>query len=100
MEGWSERLHCAGSGAEEPLAVRVPDDPTRVFRRAWQGCDAPLTLVRIRGGGHAWPDGHAYFRERRIGPVSRQVSGSELVGAWVVDTDTRVRARRPGPDAP
>lgn len=95
MEGWSARLRCRGEPVTEAIPVREPSDPTRATRAAWQGCDAPLALVRIAGGGHAWPDGWPYLSERRIGVVSRQVSGASLVGDWVIEADARVRATTP-----
>ncbi len=91
MEGWSERLRCRGEPVTEVLPVRDPSDPTRATRAVWQGCDAPLALVRIDGGGHAWPDGWAYLPERRIGAISRQLSGAEFVAEWVIEADARVR---------
>lgn len=78
MAGWAERLGCVAEGSAQPPLDAV-DDGTSVTRVAWEGCVAPLELVRVDGGGHTWPGGWSYLREARIGPVSLEVVGSELV---------------------
>jgi polyhydroxybutyrate depolymerase len=42
----------------------------------WQGCQAALSLIRVQGGGHTWPNGDAYLDSDRIGRVERDF-GSE-----------------------
>lgn len=77
MEQWAEVLGCDAA----PSEVALPDtarDGTSSVRLTWSGCDAPLEHLRVDGGGHAWPDGYQYLRERVIGPVPRDW-GNEVI---------------------
>lgn len=78
MTGWAERLGCTG-GPVEGETLDAVDDGTSVTRFDWEGCAAPLGLLRIDGGGHTWPGGWDYLREARIGRVSKELVGSEVV---------------------
>ncbi len=51
MDGWAERLSCSSA---EPEVFFDQGDTTCV---QWQGCDAPLGLCTVSGGGHTWPGG-------------------------------------------
>lgn len=53
MEGWRERLDCDET---EPTVFFEEGDTTCV---EWSGCEAPLGLCTISGGGHTWPGGGA-----------------------------------------
>lgn len=44
---WAGSAGCAGSSSEAPI-----DD---IAVTTWEGCAAPVTLVTVDGGGHAWP---------------------------------------------
>jgi polyhydroxybutyrate depolymerase len=65
---WVERLACDPESAEAPVLDAV-DDGTATTQIRWTGCDgeADVILLRIDGGGHAWPGGHQYFAETTIG---------------------------------
>ena len=73
-DGWAKRNGCVAF--TDTLLPDVADDGTRVTRRVWSGCKADLEHLRIEGGGHTWPGGHAYLGEDTIGRVSRDVDGS------------------------
>lgn len=53
MEGWSDRLSCSDAA---PTVFFEQGDTTCV---QWSGCDAPLGLCTVDGGGHTWPGGEA-----------------------------------------
>lgn len=77
LDEWAALLGCDGGTVEE----EIPDaaqDGTSTVRITWTGCEAPLEHLRVDGGGHAWPDGFAYMKERTIGPVPRDW-GNELI---------------------
>lgn len=50
-QGWVERLSCSDA---EPSVFFEQGDASCV---RWAGCDAPLGLCTIDGGGHTWPGG-------------------------------------------
>lgn len=80
MEGWRTLNGCSGS--VETALADTADDGTSVVQVDGQGCAADTTLLRIEGGGHTWPQGWQYLSEERIGRVSQEIAGSEVVWAF------------------
>ncbi len=80
---WARHNGCGGAPVVEALDDVDPTDGTRVFREVWPGCRAPVELLRIEGGGHAWPGGHQYLAPRTIGVASRDLVASEVVWAFL-----------------
>jgi polyhydroxybutyrate depolymerase len=64
---WAEHNHCTGGPEETVLG-------TEVVRLAWTGCDQPVVLYRVVGGGHTWPG--AAIDVARLGPTTQQVDAS------------------------
>ena len=96
MDFWREQNGCAE--AVETARADQADDGTEVVDVVGQGCAADTTLVRIEGGGHTWPDGWQYLREKRIGRVSAEVSGSDEIWAFFQAHDlTSPSSARPAP---
>ncbi|MBW2256514.1 MAG: hypothetical protein JRI25_18225, partial [Deltaproteobacteria bacterium] len=78
---WAELLGCDPG----PVEGDLPDpeeDGTRTTRMRWNGCSAEFEHLKIGGGGHAWPDGYAYLKERTIGVVPRDW-GNEVIWAFL-----------------
>ena len=78
MKGWAGRNGCRGT----PLVEKIPDtirDGTSTTEHRYQGCSNPVVLLLIENGGHTWPRGYQYFRERRIGKMSLDFSASEVI---------------------
>jgi len=70
MRIWAGINGCASVQPAQPMASE-PRIETMQLR--WAGCRAVTVLIRVAGGGHVWPGGWAYLRERVIGP---------MVGGW------------------
>lgn len=72
MEGWRQRNGCSVEVGSTALPDNA-DDGTTTTREAFVGCidDASVELLRVSGGGHTWPGGHAYAGEDRIGRTAR-----------------------------
>jgi len=78
MQGWASRNDCEST----PLVENIPDtigDGTSTAAHRYQGCAKPVVLLLIENGGHTWPGGYQYFRERRIGKMSLDFSASEEI---------------------
>jgi polyhydroxybutyrate depolymerase len=56
----------------------VNDDITTQLQQ-FQGCFSEFTHLKVEGGGHTWPNGHAYLGEMTIGPVSRDWGNEVLL---------------------
>jgi len=77
---WVARNGCAEAPERSQLADRS-DDGTRVETIAYRSCrsGAEVMLYRIEGGGHTWPGGRQYLRERVIGRTSRDIDASDEI---------------------
>lgn len=78
VRDWASRNDCKGAPTVEKVPHRSPDGTSTTVHR-YQGCTKPLVLFLIQDGGHAWPGGYQYFRERRIGKMSLDFSASEEI---------------------
>lgn len=57
------------------------DDATRVLKRVYPPGEngKPVFVYIVEGGGHAWPRGWQYYRERYIGKTSQQLDTSREI---------------------
>jgi polyhydroxybutyrate depolymerase len=73
----------AGNGCSHDADVEeltVPSGALAVTRLSWSGPDAPgVTLYRIEGGGHGWPNGPQYVPAFLIGRVSRGLDATGIM---------------------
>ena len=74
---WAEANGCRS----EPLLERLeqPAGELPVVKVTWAGCDPPVELYRIEGGGHGWPGGPQYAPRPLIGRVSRTFDATAVV---------------------
>jgi len=79
MKFWATNNGCSGNPTEEALPDIDPSDNSRVYKRTYPACTAPLILYRIEGGGHTWPGGSQYLPKRLIGVVNRDIDATQLV---------------------
>ncbi len=79
MKFWATNNGCTGNPSEEALPDIDPTDSTRVYKRTYPACTAPLVLYRIEDGGHTWPGGSQYLPKRIIGPVNRDIDATQLI---------------------
>ena len=85
MDDWSEALNCSGDTTETPMPDSA-DDGIRSFRVEYEGCDAPLALIRMEGAGHTWPDGKPYLTESLVGAVTRDF-GNDVILDWFAESN-------------
>ena len=83
IEFWLARNGCTGVGTPTVL----PDtqaDGTTVTRTTFPGCPASgeVVLYQVVGGGHTWPGAAPGTLPAALGPVSRDVDASELLGEF------------------
>ncbi|MFH1151146.1 MAG: PHB depolymerase family esterase [Actinomycetota bacterium] len=71
--------------ATTPQVARLPDsdpaDGTTVTQYVYPGGrdSTEVVLCEVTGGGHTWPGGYQYMRERIIGRTSRDLEASEYI---------------------
>ncbi len=78
---------CAGESATERLPDLDPDDGSTVAVIRASGCasGAPVTLVRIEGGGHRIPGEEERLHpgiDRLLGKQNHDVEAAEMVWAF------------------
>jgi polyhydroxybutyrate depolymerase len=74
ITGWAKRDRCQ-------LEPQVTLRQGAVTCESYPACagDASVTLCTVQGGGHAWPGGDTTISERRVGPLNRDVSASDMI---------------------
>ena len=78
IAGWATTLEC-----DAPVEGALPDaaddgmTSTRFDRECAEG--QRVTLIRIDGGGHTWPQGHQFADASRIGGVTQDFSANEVI---------------------
>jgi polyhydroxybutyrate depolymerase len=83
---WASANGC-GASSTAALPDEDPNDGTRAELVRWDACKdaAEVRLVSIAGGGHTWPRGFKYARERLIGKTSNDFDASEMIWAFFRD---------------
>jgi polyhydroxybutyrate depolymerase len=78
---WVAANHADLRFVQSELPVLSEDDPTRVLKRVYPSGEngKPVVAYIVEGGGHAWPNGWQYYRERYIGKTSQQLDTSRTV---------------------
>jgi polyhydroxybutyrate depolymerase len=81
FEYWAVANHADLRYSERELPVLSEADPTRVFKRVYPAGEngKPVVACIVEGGGHAWPKGWQFYRERYIGKTSQQLDTSGAV---------------------
>lgn len=83
---WRERNGCEGPPTEFDHAPTEPDDPTRAHGRIWRNCrGAPVGLLRVEGGGHAWPGVAQALPTSMVGRASGAVDALAWIAAFLAD---------------
>ncbi|MEW6554461.1 MAG: PHB depolymerase family esterase [Actinomycetota bacterium] len=72
---------CTGSPDSEYLPDAAPGDGTMVRREIYGGGrdGTEVVLLAVEGGGHTWPGGWQYMRERTIGLTCRDIDAGEVI---------------------
>ena len=78
---WRALNGCTQDAKPVAIADKDPKDGTKSTITRYAACakGAEVVLVRVEGGGHAWPGGRQYFGERLIGKVSRDFQAVPLI---------------------
>lgn len=81
---WAKQNHCSPHASQQLLPPIVAFDRTRIMEARYQGCaaGAPVALLSVIGGGHAWPGGPQYARPRVVGFASQQLDASETIARF------------------
>ncbi len=78
---WAQHNGCEGEPAVTELTDKQPDDGThtRVLTHAKCREESEVVLFSVEGGGHTWPGGWQYLKEKAIGKTSRDFAASEAL---------------------
>lgn len=81
LQVWLAKNGCKDVPKVQELNDKDPEDGTRVTEYTYDQCSsgAPVVFYKVHGGGHAWPGGWQYLREKRIGRTSRDIDAAEEV---------------------
>lgn len=75
------RNGCSEIPEQQELKDRDPADGTRVVRYEYinEETGNRVVLLKVRGGGHTWPGGWEYLKEKYIGRTSRDINGCDEI---------------------
>lgn len=78
---WATQARCDRDPIQQDVIDKNPNDQCIVKKISYGNCQggAEVIVYRMEGGGHTWPNGAQYLPERLIGPVCRELNGSELI---------------------
>jgi len=81
LQVWLAKNGCKDAPKILEFPDKDPTDGTRVTEYTYDQCTSgvPVVFYKILGGGHAWPGGWQYLREKRIGRTSRDIDAAEEV---------------------
>lgn len=81
---WADHNQCTGPPVTRALDDLDPSDGTRIFVQSLQACTdgSEVTLVKVLGGGHAWPGGPQYLPRRLVGRTSKDADAIAMVFAF------------------
>ncbi len=86
---WAKIDGCTGkptTTAGLPTRTLAVDDGTKIVATTYDKCagGATVTLVTIQNGGHTWPSGWSYAREKLIGKTTGLIDAGEWM--WLMWT--------------
>ena len=80
VKRWAAFNGCGKTSKTVALPDAAPKDGTRAYRSTWSGCGGfAVELIRIQGGGHAWPGGTQYLSPRLVGRVCRDFEATPVI---------------------
>jgi polyhydroxybutyrate depolymerase len=88
---WIAANHADSHCVETVLPLLNDEDGTRVVKRVFSVSETqklqakPLVVCIVEGGGHAWPLGWQYYREKFIGKTSTQFETSSEIVRFFLD---------------
>ena len=81
IDYWVKAGGCVTPPAVTEMTDAEPDDGTRVREELYSGGreGTEVELLAVEGGGHTWPGGLQYLRERTIGKTCRDIDASRVI---------------------
>ncbi len=78
---WVDLNGCSDTPVVTYLPDEAPADGTKVRREIYAGGrdGTEVVVLAVEGGGHTWPGGEQYLRERVIGKTSRDFNAGEAI---------------------
>lgn len=90
MSLWARLNGCGAAAAPVTLPDKDPQDDSRAVQIDYGGCRGARTrLIRIDGGGHAWPSGMQFMPALVIGTVNRDIDAGQAAWAFFKDSPAR-----------
>lgn len=81
VQYWRRANRLAGEAEIAALPRTAENDVTCAVVSTWRDTagGVRVALVRVEGGGHTWPGGWQFYREKYIGVTSRQFEASKMI---------------------
>lgn len=86
---WGRLNGCGPPAAPVALPERDRDDDSRAVRVDYDCRGARMRLIRVEGGGHAWPGGMQFMPSLLIGTVNRDIDAGHAAWTFFKDAPPR-----------
>ena len=88
---WRDHNGCYDFGVDSSWADMDPDDGTTVIVHSHVSCDSSTNVIlyEVKGMGHTWPQGSQYLKESRIGKVSQEFNGPEVISNFLLSFELK-----------
>jgi polyhydroxybutyrate depolymerase len=82
---WARLNHCSEKPSESKLpSLQKGSKDTKVY--LFDDCkeNAQVALYAVKDGGHTWPGGEQYMREKEVGKTSHALEANETIWSFLV----------------
>ena len=87
---WLARNECNGNSVSSST-LNKKFDGTSIVKKVFSDCfKGNVTVVRINGGGHAWPGGTQYLPKFLIGKRSKEINGANLIWNFFISASKKI----------
>jgi polyhydroxybutyrate depolymerase len=86
---WAAHNRCPETPAVRVLPDHDPHDGSYIIATEFRRCSAPVSLLRIEGGGHTWPGGLQLLPTQVLGSTNRDIDASEAIWGFLKSVPER-----------
>lgn len=81
VDFWNKANHVDANPVVTKIASQVGDDETEIIKSTYSSPtnDAEVIFYKVDGGGHTWPGGPQYAKERKIGKTAKYMNATEVI---------------------
>ncbi len=87
IEFWTQKNRCDSIFVRYDMPNTSLKDDTRSIRYLYQCNQNRVSLIKVVGGGHTWPDGNAFFGRRIVGNTAHDFNGCDVIWTFFEESN-------------